>query len=83
MHKIRDSGSSISPKFMSKLFEKFIADSQIWGTGQGIYITRKWEDHGKKKWAFNKDNVGSAFIFSLPMLFKLNNEKFDKDIHHC
>lgn len=62
---ISDSGKSISPNILPRLFEKFNTDS---GTGLGLYISKKLVDAmGGRIWAFNNsDGVGSTFIFSLP-----------------
>lgn len=64
---ISDTGKGISPKIFSKLFKKFITDSDT-GTGLGLYITRNLvEAHGGKIWAFNNANgIGSTFVFKLP-----------------
>jgi signal transduction histidine kinase len=66
---ISDTGRGISPKIMTRLFEKFITGSDI-GTGLGLYITRNLvEAHGGKIWAFNNTNgIGATFVFSLPKL---------------
>ncbi len=64
---ISDTGKGISPRIMSKLFEKFVTDSDF-GTGLGLYISKKLvEAHGGKIWAFNNnDGIGCTFVFSLP-----------------
>lgn len=64
---ISDTGKGLSENILPKLFEKFTTDSEF-GTGLGLYITRKLvEAHGGKIWAFNNnDGTGSTFAFSLP-----------------
>jgi signal transduction histidine kinase len=64
---ICDTGKGISPRIMSKLFEKFATDSDF-GTGLGLYISKKLvEAHGGRIWAFNNnDGIGCTFVFSLP-----------------
>ena len=66
---ISDTGKRISPRIMSKLFEKFVTDSDF-GTGLGLYISKKLvEAHGGRIWAFNNnDGIGCTFVFSLPRL---------------
>ncbi|HKO63637.1 MAG TPA: HAMP domain-containing sensor histidine kinase [Candidatus Nitrosocosmicus sp.] len=66
---ISDTGKGISTSIKSKLFEKFVTDSDT-GTGLGLYITKKLvEAQGGRIWAFNnKDGVGSTFVFSLTKL---------------
>ena len=51
---------------MSKLFGKFITGSD-YGTGLGLYITKKFvETHGGRIWAYNNnDGIVATFIFSL------------------
>lgn len=74
---ISDTGKGISPQIETKLFEKFVTDSDI-GTGLGLYIARNLvEAHGGRIWAFNNsDGVGSTFIFSLP---KTDNKDLGSD----
>ena len=64
---VSDTGKGLSPKFLPKIFEKFATDSDF-GTGLGLYITRKLvEAHGGRIWAFNNnDGNGATFVFSLP-----------------
>ncbi|HKR72708.1 MAG TPA: HAMP domain-containing sensor histidine kinase, partial [Candidatus Nitrosocosmicus sp.] len=66
---ISDTGKGLSSNMLSKLFGKFVTDSD-YGTGLGLFITKKLvEAHGGHIWAYNnKDGVGATFIFSLPML---------------
>lgn len=64
---ISDTGKGLSQNILPKLFEKFATDSEF-GTGLGLYITRKLvEAHGGRVWAFNNnDRIGCTFVFSLP-----------------
>ena len=64
---ISDTGKGISSKMMPRLFQKFTTDSDF-GTGLGLYITRKLvEAHGGRIWAFNNnDGIGSTFVFCMP-----------------
>ena len=65
---VSDSGKGISSIMLPRLFQKFFTDSN-YGTGLGLYITRKLvEAMGGRIWAFNNnDGIGSTFIFSLPV----------------
>jgi signal transduction histidine kinase len=67
---IKDTGSSIDPEIMPRLFTKFATNSET-GTGLGLYLSKKIiEAHGGKIWAENnKDGKGSTFVFTLPLLF--------------
>lgn len=64
---ISDTGKGLSQNILPKLFEKFTTDSEF-GTGLGLYITRKLvEAHGGRIWAFNNnDGIGSTFVLRLP-----------------
>ncbi|WP_148687701.1 sensor histidine kinase [Candidatus Nitrosocosmicus hydrocola] len=64
---VSDTGKGLSQNILPKLFEKFTTDSEF-GTGLGLYITRKLvEAHGGRIWAFNNNGgIGSTFVFSLP-----------------
>ena len=66
---ISDTGKGLSSNMLSKLFGKFVTDSD-YGTGLGLFITKKLvEAHGGSIWAYNnKDGIGATFIFSLPMI---------------
>jgi signal transduction histidine kinase len=67
---IKDTGSSIDPEIMPRLFTKFATNSET-GTGLGLYLSKKIiEAHGGKIWAENnKDGKGAIFAFTLPLLF--------------
>jgi signal transduction histidine kinase len=71
---IRDTGTGIHPKILSKLFTKFATKSSIPGTGLGLFISKSIiEMHDGKIWAINNNEidrqkgVGSTFTFSLPI----------------
>ncbi|MDN5846539.1 MAG: HAMP domain-containing histidine kinase [Candidatus Nitrosocosmicus sp.] len=67
---ISDSGKGISNVLLPKVFDKFITDSDVVGTGLGLYISKKLvEAMGGRIWAFNNsDGIGATFIFSLPVI---------------
>lgn len=71
---VTDSGTGIDPANIGKLFQKFSmisdsyqANSQIQGTGLGLYICKSIiELHGGKIWATSEGRgKGTQFIFSL------------------
>jgi signal transduction histidine kinase len=71
---VTDSGTGIDPANIGKLFQKFSmiadsyrADSQIQGTGLGLYICKSIiELHGGKIWATSEGRgKGTQFAFSL------------------
>ncbi len=66
---IKDSGTSIDPELMPRLFTKFASKSET-GSGLGLYLSKKIiEAHGGKIWAENnKDGKGATFAFTLPLL---------------
>ncbi len=66
---IKDSGRSIDPELMPRLFTKFASKSET-GSGLGLYLSKKIiEAHGGKIWAENnKDGKGATFAFTLPLL---------------
>jgi signal transduction histidine kinase len=66
---IKDTGRSIDPELMPRLFTKFASKSET-GTGLGLYLSKKIiEAHGGKIWAENnKDGKGATFAFALPLL---------------
>jgi signal transduction histidine kinase len=69
MVSIKDTGRSIDPELMPRLFTKFATKSET-GTGLGLYLSKKIiEAHGGKIWAENnKDGKGATFAFTLPLL---------------
>jgi signal transduction histidine kinase len=66
---IKDTGRSIDPELMPRLFTKFASKSET-GTGLGLYLSKKIiEAHGGKIWAENnKDEKGATFAFTLPLV---------------
>jgi two-component system, OmpR family, sensor histidine kinase VicK len=66
---IKDTGRSIDPELMPRLFTKFASKSET-GIGLGLYLSKKIiEAHGGKIWAENnKDGKGATFAFTLPLL---------------
>jgi two-component system, OmpR family, sensor histidine kinase VicK len=71
MISIKDTGRSIDPELMPRLFTKFASKSET-GTGLGLYLSKKIiEAHGGKIWAENnKDGKGATFAFTLPLFGK-------------
>ena len=68
---VKDTGQSIHPDILPKLFTKFTTKSET-GTGLGLYISKSIvESHGGKIWAKNNaDGKGAIFTFSLPVYKK-------------
>lgn len=66
---VKDSGESIHPSIMPRLFTKFATTSNV-GTGLGLFISKSIvEAHGGRIWAENNtDGKGATFAFSLPLL---------------
>jgi two-component system, OmpR family, sensor histidine kinase VicK len=65
---IADTGISIDPEIMPRIFDKF-ASKSFQGTGLGLYICKSIvEAHGGKIWAENNadEKGGATFAFSLP-----------------
>jgi signal transduction histidine kinase len=68
---VKDTGQSIHPDILPKLFTKFATKSET-GTGLGLYISKSIvESHGGRIWAENNaDGKGAIFTFSLPIYKK-------------
>ncbi len=66
---VKDTGISIHPEVLPRLFQKF-ATKSYQGTGLGLYISKSIVDaHGGKMWAENNtDGGGAVFFFTLPMI---------------
>jgi signal transduction histidine kinase len=72
---IKDTGRSIDPELMPRLFTKFASKSET-GTGLGLYLSKKIiEAHDGKIWAENnKDEKGATFAFTLPLVKSLTHQ---------
>ncbi len=68
---VRDSGIGISPKDLSRIFERFYKSDRSRsqrGTGLGLSIAKHLvEAHGGRIWAVSQINQGSTFFFSFPL----------------
>lgn len=70
---VRDTGYGISPENQKQLFQRFYraADTAGFtqGTGLGLAIARRIvEAHGGEIWVESRENVGSTFTFTLPLV---------------
>jgi len=69
---VTDHGTGIPEETINQLFQRFQqaeTASQIGGTGLGLYISRQIiEAHGGHIWAESKENEGSTFSFTLPLV---------------
>lgn len=70
---VRDTGYGISPENQKQLFQRFYraADTAGFtqGTGLGLAIARRIvEAHGGEIWVESRENVGSTFAFTLPLV---------------
>jgi signal transduction histidine kinase len=65
---VSDTGRGIDQEMMPRLFTKFASNSEMGGTGLGLYISKSIvEAHGGRIWAENnKDGPGATFMFVLP-----------------
>jgi PAS domain S-box-containing protein len=69
---VKDTGVGIPPEFLDKIFGKFVQvkgyDMEVRGTGLGLSIVKEIiEAHGGEIWCESKLDVGSNFIFTLPL----------------
>jgi two-component system sensor histidine kinase VicK len=73
---VRDTGQGIDEKIMRKLFSKFATSPAIYGTGLGLFISRKIIDaHSGNIYGINnnpadsnrKEGGGATFTFTLPL----------------
>lgn len=69
---VKDTGMGIPPEYLEKIFDKFFQvrnhQSDIQGTGLGLSIVKEIvEAHGGKIWCESKLDVGSNFVFTLPI----------------
>jgi two-component system phosphate regulon sensor histidine kinase PhoR len=75
--KVKDNGFGISPKDQQKIFKRFergaeIKRKQVSGFGLGLnYVQKVIEAHGGAVALLSKEGVGSEFIITIPILFKL------------
>jgi len=71
---VKDQGSGIPLEQQDRVFDKFFrADNVITqtGTGLGLYIAKSLVDsHGGRIWFTSKENEGSIFYMSLPLVEK-------------
>ena len=66
--KVTDRGSGIPPDVQNRLFQKFASSSQERGTGLGLAFCRiAVEAHGGRIWAESQPDVGTTFLFTLPV----------------
>ena len=68
--KIKDNGKGIDEEVLPRLFEKFVAKTELGGTGLGLYLSKNIvEAHGGKIWGKNNNNgSGAEFGFTIPKL---------------
>ncbi len=78
---VSDTGIGIKEENVSKLFQKFEQlesgiSKKYGGTGLGLAITKQLvELHGGKIWAESQFGEGTTFIFLLPILAKISENK--------
>jgi two-component system sensor histidine kinase VicK len=81
---IKDTGTSIDPELMPRLFTKF-ATKSYQGTGLGLFISRSIiEAHDGEMWAENNNNSdrkheGATFYFTLPVVDMNEQRKEQKN----
>lgn len=75
---IKDNGIGFNEKYVDKIFKPFqrlVAKSDYEGSGIGLAICHKIvKRHGGEINAFSKQNEGSQFIFTLPIVQKKSNK---------
>ncbi len=70
---VEDTGIGIPAEHMDKLFEEFrqvdgSTTRQVGGTGLGLPISKRFvEMHGGQMWVESEVNVGSKFLFTIPL----------------
>ncbi|MBC7074320.1 HAMP domain-containing protein, partial [Candidatus Parcubacteria bacterium] len=73
---VKDTGIGIPENQKHRIFSKFFRGSNVQtldteGTGLGLFITKNIiEAHGGKIWFESKENVGTTFYFTLPLIEK-------------
>jgi two-component system, LuxR family, sensor kinase FixL len=67
---VADSGSGVSPEFISQLFQPFMT-TKVTGMGVGLSISRSIiEAHGGRIWVEDNRGGGAVFRFTLPTVSK-------------
>jgi signal transduction histidine kinase len=66
---VKDSGSGIDQEILPRLFSKFATQSDVGGTGLGLFISKSIvEAHLGTIWAVNNANEkGATFFFTIPI----------------
>jgi len=71
---VKDSGSGIEPRYLSRIFEKFVQvrskniESLSKGVGLGLAISKEFVNaHGGEIWVKSELGKGSEFSFSIPI----------------
>lgn len=66
---VKDSGSGIDQEILPRLFSKFTTQSDVGGTGLGLFISKSIvEAHLGTIWAVNNANEkGATFFFTIPI----------------
>lgn len=76
---IGNNNSYISEEDRYRLFDAFFTKGKKGGTGLGLAIAKKIvEDHGGNILCLSTPNIGTEFIFTLPI-----GENHELDIKHC
>lgn len=70
---VSDEGIGIPEEYREKIFDRFVqikdGDNEYQGTGLGLAIAKEIvEAHGGEIWCESQLNVGSTFIFTLPIV---------------
>lgn len=70
---VTDQGIGMSPETMESIFNKFYRDKDVLqthsGLGMGLYVASKIiADHGGRIWVESKENKGSSFFFTIPLV---------------
>lgn len=70
---VADTGIGVPPEFADQIFEKFVQingyDLEVRGSGLGLAAAREMiKAHGGEIWCDTTVEVGSRFVFTLPLL---------------
>ena len=70
---VTDQGLGMSSTTITSIFNKFYRDKDVIkthsGLGMGLYVASKIiSDHGGKIWVESKENKGSSFFFTIPLM---------------